>query len=265
MDGLPKPEPMLWQNPKDPNENGMWHEVQSYGVSNPLWTAVFDYEATAEEELTLRRGDLVEILSKDATVSGDEGWWTGKVRDKVGIFPSNYVVSDLKYTALRNAPTDFPHPLQIKFEELELEEIIGVGGFGKVYRGIWREEEVAVKAVRHDPDEDINVTAENVRQEAKLFCMLRQPNIIALKGVCLTPPHLCLVMEFARGGPLHRALAGKRVPAHVLVNWAVQIARGMKYLHDEAIVPIIHRDLKSSNSKYSLRTVFIGVLNCILL
>ncbi|XP_073454593.1 mitogen-activated protein kinase kinase kinase 10 isoform X1 [Aquarana catesbeiana] len=247
MDGLPKPVPMLWQNPKDPNENGMWHEVQSYGVSNPLWTAVFDYEATAEEELTLRRGDLVEILSKDATVSGDEGWWTGKVRDKVGIFPSNYVVSDLKYTTLRNAPRDFPHPLPIKFEELELEEIIGVGGFGKVYKGIWREEEVAVKAVRHDPDEDINVTAENVRQEAKLFCMLRHPNIIALKGVCLSPPHLCLVMEFARGGPLHRALAGKKVPAHVLVNWAVQIARGMKYLHDEAIVPVIHRDLKSSN------------------
>nr|DBA20802.1 TPA: hypothetical protein GDO54_017545 [Pyxicephalus adspersus] len=247
MDGLPKPEPMLWQNSKDPKENGMWHDVQSFGVSNPLWTAVFDYEATAEEELTLRRGDLVEILSKDSTVSGDEGWWTGKVKDKVGIFPSNYVVSDLKYTTLRNAPKDFPHPLQIKFEELELEEIIGVGGFGKVYKGIWREEEVAVKAVRHDPDEDINVTAENVRQEAKLFCMLRHPNIIALKGVCLTPPHLCLVMEYARGGPLHRALAGKKVPAHVLVNWAVQIARGMKYLHDEAIVPVIHRDLKSSN------------------
>ncbi|XP_075043166.1 mitogen-activated protein kinase kinase kinase 10 [Mixophyes fleayi] len=247
MDGVPKPEPILWQNSKDTKENGMWHDVQDYGVSNPLWTAVFDYEATAEEELTLRKGDLVEILSKDSTVSGDEGWWTGKVRDKVGIFPSNYVVSDLKYTTLTAAPKDFPHPLQIKFEELEVEEIIGVGGFGKVYKGVWREEEVAVKAVRHDPDEDINVTAENVRQEAKLFCMLHHPNIIALKGVCLTPPHLCLVMEYARGGPLHRALAGKKVPAHVLVNWAVQIARGMKYLHDEAIVPIIHRDLKSSN------------------
>lgn len=247
MDGFPKPETMLWQNSKDPKENGMWHDTEGYGGSNPLWTAVFDYEATAEEELTLRRGDLVEILSKDSTVSGDEGWWTGKVRDQVGIFPSNYVVSDLKYTTWEATPKDFPHPLQIKFEELDLEEIIGVGGFGKVYRGTWREEEVAVKAIRHDPDEDINVTAENVRQEAKLFCMLHHPNIISLIGVCTTPPHLCLVMEYARGGPLHRALAGKKVPAHVLVNWAVQIARGMKYLHSEAIVPIIHRDLKSSN------------------
>ncbi|ELV10984.1 Mitogen-activated protein kinase kinase kinase 9 [Tupaia chinensis] len=80
--------------------------------------------------------------------------------------------------------------------------------------------------------------------------MLKHPNIIALRGVCLKEPNLCLVMEFARGGPLNRVLSGKRIPPDILVNWAVQIARGMNYLHDEAIVPIIHRDLKSSNSEY---------------
>ncbi|XP_030412768.1 mitogen-activated protein kinase kinase kinase 21 isoform X3 [Gopherus evgoodei] len=101
-------------------------------------------------------------------------------------------------------------------------------------------------------------TAESVRQEAKLFSMLKHPNIIELHGVCLREPNLCLVMEFARGGSLNRALAGaatagggsrwgRRVPPHILVNWAVQIARGMLYLHEEAIVPILHRDLKSSN------------------
>ncbi|TFK15073.1 transmembrane protein 229B [Platysternon megacephalum] len=77
--------------------------------------------------------------------------------------------------------------------------------------------------------------------------MLKHPNIIALRGVCLKEPTLCLIMEFARGGSLNRVLSGKRIPPDILVNWAVQIARGMNYLHDEAIVPIIHRDLKSSN------------------
>uniref|UniRef100_A0A2K6KS99 Mitogen-activated protein kinase kinase kinase n=1 Tax=Rhinopithecus bieti TaxID=61621 RepID=A0A2K6KS99_RHIBE len=137
--------------------------------------------------------------------------------------------------------------LEIDFAELTLEEIIGIGGFGKVYRAFWIGDEVAVKAARHDPDEDISQTIENVRQEAKLFTMLKHPNIIALRGVCLKEPNLCLVMEFARGGPLNRVLSGKRIPPDILVNWAVQIARGMNYLHDEAIVPIIHRDLKSSN------------------
>ncbi|XP_044211054.1 mitogen-activated protein kinase kinase kinase 10 [Thunnus albacares] len=215
---------------------------------NPYWTAVFDYEATADEELTLRRGDLLEVLSKDSKVSGDEGWWTGKIQDKVGIFPSNYVTKGdaASYQQLVAGGVG-DCPLEIDFSELLLEEVIGAGGFGKVYKGVWRREEVAVKAARQDPDEDISVTAESVRQEARLFWMLRHPNIIALRGVCLREPNLCLVMEYARGGALNRALAGKKVPPRVLVNWAVQIATGMDYLHNQAFVPIIHRDLKSSN------------------
>ncbi|CAL8375530.1 unnamed protein product, partial [Gadus morhua 'NCC'] len=219
---------------------------------NPYWTAVFDYEAAADEELTLRRGEPLEVLSKDSKVSGDEGWWTGKIRDKVGIFPSNYVTRRDPQLApggglVPGAVGAGDRPSEIDFSELVLEEVIGAGGFGKVYKGVWRGEEVAVKAARQDPDEDISVTAESVRQEARLFWMLRHPNIISLRGVCLKEPNLCLVMEYARGGGLNRALAGKRVPPRVLVNWAVQIATGMNYLHNQTIVPVIHRDLKSSN------------------
>uniref|UniRef100_A0A672SFC2 Mitogen-activated protein kinase kinase kinase n=1 Tax=Sinocyclocheilus grahami TaxID=75366 RepID=A0A672SFC2_SINGR len=217
------------------------------------WTAVFDYETTAEDELSLRKGDRVEVLSKDSLVSGDEGWWTGMIEDQVGIFPSNYVSNSIS-EKIRDTPEDYGdysvpqlHFLQIDFSELALEEMIGVGGFGKVYRAIWKGKEVAVKAARRDPDEDVSKTLESVRQEAKLFAMLRHPNIMGLLGVCLQEPNLCLVMEYARGGPLNRALAGKRIPPHTLVDWAVQIARAMLYLHCQAIVPVIHRDLKSSN------------------
>uniref|UniRef100_A0A8C9PXC8 mitogen-activated protein kinase kinase kinase n=1 Tax=Spermophilus dauricus TaxID=99837 RepID=A0A8C9PXC8_SPEDA len=205
--------------------------------ANPVWTALFDYEPNGQDELALRKGDRVEVLSRDAAISGDEGWWAGQVGGQVGIFPSNYV-----------SRGGGPPPCEVaSFQELRLEEVIGIGGFGKVYRGSWRGELVAVKAALQDPDEDISVTAESVRQEARLFAMLAHPNIIALKAVCLEEPNLCLVMEYAAGGPLSRALAGRRVPPHVLVNWAVQIARGMHYLHCEALVPVIHRDLKSNN------------------
>ncbi|XP_061619319.1 mitogen-activated protein kinase kinase kinase 11 [Phyllopteryx taeniolatus] len=232
-------------------------QSQKGNFTNPVWTALFDYEASCKDELTLRKGDLVEVLSLDSEISGDEGWWAGKVNNKVGIFPSNYgsfkpsgygklpgsgVVSELGPAMVG----DF-EPAVVNFRELSLQEVIGVGGFGKVYRGTWRGALVAVKAARQDPDEDISVTAQNVRQEARLFAMLTHPNIIALKGVCLQEPNLCLIMEYASGGPLSRALAGRRIPPHVLVDWAVQIARGMLYLHSEAIVPVIHRDLKSNN------------------
>ncbi|XP_054456217.1 mitogen-activated protein kinase kinase kinase 21 [Anoplopoma fimbria] len=231
-----------------------WAHSAPLCPTRSLWTAAYDYEASGEDELSLRRGDVVEVLSKDAAISGDEGWWTGKIHHRVGIFPSNYVTYQPAIYRLpaaggavgeqEQAPSS---PIRIPFSELVLEEIIGVGGFGKVYRGAWKDQEVAVKAARQDPDEDITATAGGVKQEAKLFSMLQHPNIIKLEGVCLEEPNLCLVMEYARGGTLNRALTGRRIPPHILVNWAVQIARGMLYLHEEAVVPIIHRDLKSSN------------------
>ncbi|KAK8392738.1 hypothetical protein O3P69_014877 [Scylla paramamosain] len=55
-------------------------------------------------------------------------------------------------------------------------------------------------------------------------------------------------MEYARGGSLTRVLQQRKVIGpSVLTDWAIQIARGMNYLHSHAPVRIIHRDLKSSN------------------
>ncbi|KAM5206167.1 mitogen-activated protein kinase kinase kinase 21 isoform 1-T1 [Hipposideros larvatus] len=225
-----------------------------------LWAALYDYEARGEDELSLRRGQLVEVLSQDAAVSGDEGWWAGQVQRRLGIFPANYVAPCRP--PARPPPPRPGSPVHVDFERLELKELIGAGGFGQVYRATWQGQEVAVKAARRDPEQDAAAAAESVRREARLFAMLRHPNIIELRGVCLRQPHLCLVLEFARGGALNRALAAanaapdprapgprraRRIPPHVLVNWAVQIARGMLYLHEEAVVPILHRDLKSSN------------------
>lgn len=140
-------------------------------------------------------------------------------------------------------------PQEIDYEELSVQEVIGVGGFCKVHRGFWINEEVAIKAASPTAEEDVETMRDNVLQEAKLFWALKHDNIVALRGVCLKPPKLCLVMEYARGGSLNRILAGRKIPPDVLVNWAIQIARGMNYLHNEAPISIIHRDLKSSNGK----------------
>lgn len=225
----------------DPQERHYTDHSKNKGT---FLCALYDYNAQGEDELSLQRGGWVEVLSKDAKISGDEGWWTGKIGDQVGIFPANFVKQDGLSSVINDVT-----PTEIPFSELELEEVIGVGGFGKVYRGLWRGQEVAVKAARQDPDEDIHVTLENVRQEAKLFWLLKHENIVTLKGVCLEIPNLCLVMEYAKGGSLNRVLAGRKIRPDVLVDWAIQIARGMNYLHNKAPVPLIHRDLKSSNGK----------------
>lgn len=254
--------PQAWQHP-------------NFNYTNPCHLAMYDYEASAEDELSLQRGTPVEVISKDSVVSGDEGWWTGKVAEKVGIFPSNYV-SPQNFVNITKPPMrkvykkldeeDSPsEPMEISpeelfsqeeatlklinFDELKLEEIIGVGGFGKVYHGFWGDREVAIKAAKVDPDEDMNSTMRNVVKEARLFSLLSHRNIISLEGVCLKQPNLCIVLEYAQGGAINRFLTGNKLPPQILVDWALQIAIGMNYLHEEAETHIIHRDLKSSNGE----------------
>lgn len=50
--------------------------------------ALFPYEAANEDELTLKEGDVIALLSREEP---DQGWWRGELRGKVGVFPDNFV------------------------------------------------------------------------------------------------------------------------------------------------------------------------------
>lgn len=50
--------------------------------------AVADYSAQDQDELTLKRGDIVHVLGK----AKFDGWWIGKLRNKIGVLSSNFVV-----------------------------------------------------------------------------------------------------------------------------------------------------------------------------
>lgn len=209
-----------------------------------LWRALYAYDAQGSEELSLQRGAVVIVTSKDPNITGDEGWWLGINDNKIGIFPANFVVR-IEGINL------FPKSLNVELKEINLNrldfgEVIGEGGFGKVFKGTYASREVAIKVAHSNPDENI---LENVKQEGQLLSLFDHRNIVSLIGVCLQPPKLCLVLEYAKGGPLNRVLAGHKIRPDVLVNWAIQIAQGMHYLHFEAPISLIHRDLKSSNGK----------------
>ncbi|KAF2278861.1 reduced viability upon starvation protein [Westerdykella ornata] len=51
-------------------------------------TALYDYEAQAEGDLSFLTGDVIEIVTR---TQNDQEWWTGRVRGKTGQFPGNYV------------------------------------------------------------------------------------------------------------------------------------------------------------------------------
>nr|XP_033475612.1 CD2-associated protein isoform X1 [Epinephelus lanceolatus] len=60
----------------------------------------FGFEATNEDELTLKEGDIIHILSKD---TGEPGWWRGEIGGREGVFPDNFVA--MLSEADKEAPT----------------------------------------------------------------------------------------------------------------------------------------------------------------
>ncbi|XP_077074002.1 SH3 domain-containing protein 21 isoform X2 [Siphateles boraxobius] len=51
--------------------------------------AMFDYTAVAEDELNLKKGDVITIISK---ATEDDGWWEGELNGCRGFFPDNFVM-----------------------------------------------------------------------------------------------------------------------------------------------------------------------------
>ena len=76
-----------------PGQAGIYNNLHS---KSEYATVIYYYDAKEEDELTLRVGDVIEVLSKDKEVSGDDGWWLGRGEVNgekfVGVFPANYVI-----------------------------------------------------------------------------------------------------------------------------------------------------------------------------
>ncbi|XP_073471721.1 SH3 domain-containing protein 21 isoform X1 [Aquarana catesbeiana] len=56
---------------------------------NEYARVMFDYISAVPDELSLKKGDVVSIISKETE---DEGWWKGELHGKTGLFPDNFVL-----------------------------------------------------------------------------------------------------------------------------------------------------------------------------
>ncbi|XP_016319652.1 mitogen-activated protein kinase kinase kinase 20 [Sinocyclocheilus anshuiensis] len=130
--------------------------------------------------------------------------------------------------------------VQIKFDDILFYENCGGGSFGSVYRARWlsQDKEVAVKKLL------------KIEKEAEILSVLSHRNIIQFYGAVLEAPNYGIVTEYASGGSLFDYLSSAEsedISMKQIMTWAMDIAKGMHYLHAEAPFTVIHRDLKSRN------------------
>uniref|UniRef100_A0AAX7U050 Receptor protein-tyrosine kinase n=1 Tax=Astatotilapia calliptera TaxID=8154 RepID=A0AAX7U050_ASTCA len=136
----------------------------------------------------------------------------------------------------------------LKETEFKKVRVLGSGAFGTVYKGLWIPEgenvkiPVAIKVLREATSPKAN---QEVLDEAYVMASVDHPHVCRLLGICLTSsvqlvtqlmPYGCL-LDYVRH---HRDSIG----AQWLLNWCVQIAKGMNYLEERHLV---HRDLAARN------------------
>ncbi|KAF9970514.1 hypothetical protein BGZ73_006785, partial [Actinomortierella ambigua] len=126
---------------------------------------------------------------------------------------------------------------------LVVRKIIGAGGYGHVYHASWNGRKAAVKKFYVFQD-DVRQSAA-IQREISILEKLRYRYIIQFYGTTYHEGKLVLIMDYAEGGNLKRAIDGRRVtdwPTKIRI--AQEIVRGLAYIHHEGV---IHRDLKSLN------------------
>lgn len=141
------------------------------------------------------------------------------------------------------SPLDFID--RIPLEEVKISRrTLGSGSFGTVFKGRWRNKNVAIKQYKTSQERDSFLV------EVKQLSCVKHANIVKLYGAITSTDTAYLIMEYAEGGSLNNLLHECKTQKYDLrhaCSWARQAARGVAYLHGIRPKPIMHRDLKPAN------------------
>ncbi|CAJ2677073.1 unnamed protein product [Trifolium pratense] len=140
--------------------------------------------------------------------------------------------------------------LQIATDNFSEKNVLGQGGFGKVYKGVLADNtKVAVKRLTdyESPGGDAAF-----QREVEMISVAVHRNLLKLIGFCTTPTERLLVYPFMQNLSVAYRLRELKLGEPVL-DWptrkrvALGTARGLEYLHEHCNPKIIHRDVKAAN------------------
>ncbi|CAM8985790.1 unnamed protein product [Rhodiola kirilowii] len=140
--------------------------------------------------------------------------------------------------------------LQVATDYFNNKNILGRGGFGKVYKG--RLADGSLVAVKRLKEERTPGGELQFQTEVEMISMAVHRNLLRLRGFCMTPTERLLVYPYMANGSVASCLR-ERLPSDPPLPWptrkriALGSARGLSYLHDHCDPKIIHRDVKAAN------------------
>ncbi|XP_072858658.2 epidermal growth factor receptor isoform X1 [Pogona vitticeps] len=136
----------------------------------------------------------------------------------------------------------------LKETEFKKVKVLGSGAFGTVYKGLWIPEgekvkiPVAIKELREATSPKAN---KEILDEAYVMASVDNPHVCRLLGICLTSTVQLITQLMPYGCLLDYVREHKdNIGSQYLLNWCVQIAKGMNYLEERRLV---HRDLAARN------------------
>ncbi|KAJ6802643.1 putative serine/threonine-protein kinase-like protein CCR3 [Iris pallida] len=141
-------------------------------------------------------------------------------------------------------------------ENFKPENKIGAGSFGTVYKGKLPDgREVAIKRSGSETKtRKIQDKESAFQSELAFLSRLHHKHLVGLVGFCDEEEERLLVYDYMKNGALYDHLHSSKHPdSRVVKSWKTRIrvlldaSRGIEYLHNYAVPPIIHRDIKSSN------------------
>ncbi|KAJ9189373.1 hypothetical protein P3X46_000677 [Hevea brasiliensis] len=140
--------------------------------------------------------------------------------------------------------------LQVASDNFSNKNILGRGGFGKVYKG--RLADGSLVAIKRLKEERTQGGELQFQTEVEMISMAVHRNLLRLRGFCMTPTERLLVYPFMVNGSVASCLR-ERQESQPPLDWPIRrrialgAARGLAYLHDHCDPKIIHRDVKAAN------------------
>lgn len=129
--------------------------------------------------------------------------------------------------------------------------LVGKGGFGKVYRGVIPDTglEVAIKRVAQGSCQGM----QEFMAEITSLGRLRHRNLVQLHGWCRRQDELLLIYDYVPNGSLDKLLYNNPQQKKKILTWGQRykiltgVAQALLYLHEECQQIVVHRDVKPSN------------------